>query len=521
MATKFRVLKAVAKYAREKHGLQIALNLSTDVLESKILDTNNPDILDYYIEQMYQGVYFTKDDIEGFHSSFLSHIDKFPRLSKLHSELFPKPADKVTVKTEKTKPVFYLGLSESLEQQFSSQGFIIASTGDVLTGEYAIKVLSLLWQDENYQWPMHYKQHGYLLPVTIDIRPDSERIYTTEKLSHKAYQELDPQIKIHLKKLNAIKNVSGEIIIPKLRSALELEKQGKDFSKETPLFSIDNIAYYQSFIDKPIYSTNPTTILSKNKGALIQNGFKSSIKQKLLKPLVGNDGLIHENILEITYPDFTVKPLPKASNYSNRRKTPRKTAVKSKISWSAKFIPTVEKLEIALQGIVRLPGRSDNLMEKPKDKLLVNPDGSINLVSDGKIVGKIGEIDIKKREGFWFPGIPAAWVEASLENASPLDRALSEILEGVSKRASKNIDRLTVDYAMEKEHKSHINGLSKRELLRMKQSARKYFLGHDNPDVLPLIVRRSVDKLNDPQSSKLQREIANRNLVSYYLQIKG
>jgi hypothetical protein len=523
MVTKYQVLKSICKYAGEKHGLKIALNLSTDVLEQKIVDTNNPDILDFYIVEMYQSVHFTKNECLVFweHPTIKPNRDKFPRLSALIAELFPPKADKVTVKTEKTKPVFYLGLSESLQQQFGSQGFIVASTGDCVTGEYAVKVLSLLWSDDSYSWPVHYKQHGYLLPITIDIRPDINRIYTTQKLAQDAYQDLNPRIKAELKKIDAIRNNGSEIIIPKLRSEIELEKQDKDFSSETPLFSIDGVSYYQSFIDKPIFSTNPLTLLTKNKGALISNGFKSSIKSKLLKPLVGNDGLIIENILEITYPDFTVsKPLTDASKFASRRKNPRKTTVKSKISWSTKFIPTVEKLEIALQGIVRLPGRSDNPMEKPKDKLLVNPDGSINLVSDGKIVGKIGHLNLKTREGYWLPGIPVNWVEATIENASPLDRALSEILEGVSKRASKNLDRLTVDYALENEHKSYINGLSKRELQRLKQSSRKYFLNHDNLDVMPINVRRSVDKLNDPTSTKLQREIANRNLMSYYLQIK-
>lgn len=516
MATKFQVLKSVAKYAGSVHGLKIALNLSTDILEQKILDTNNPDILDFYIAEMYDSVHFTAEEVKSFYESFTQYIHLFPRLSSLVGKLYPPKPDKVELPKPKTKPVYYLGLSESLKQQFSQQGFIIKSTGDTITGEYAVRVLSLLWEDDSIIWPTNYRQHGYLLPIKIDIRPDSERIYTTEKLDFSEYQKLDPSIKLELKNLKLVKNNSGVISIPKLRSNLELESQGKDFSSETPLFTLGNVAYYQSFIDKPIYTTNPVTIMSKNKGAIISNGFKSSVKQKLLKPLLGNDGLIVENLLDIEYPNFSVsKPLNSASKYATRRKGPRKTTVKSKISWGTKFIPTVESLEIALCGIVRLPNRDT------RDKLLITPMGEINLISDGKVVGKIGRFDFKARESYWLPGLPDTWVRSAIDKGSPLDRALFELLEGATKRTSKNIDRITIDYAIEGQHKGKINGLTKRELQRLKQNARKYFLNHDNPEVLPLEVRRAVDKLNDPASSKLQREIANRNLVSYYLTIKG
>jgi hypothetical protein len=145
-------------------------------------------------------------------------------------------------------------------------------------------------------------------------------------------------------------------------------------------------------------------------------------KYQLTKPVLGNGGVIWENIEDITFPDFKVEKLKSAAEYK-RGSSYRKNIIKTKISWGTKTPVPAEPPLQALSIKVWL-GITKN------DRLLILPNGEIWIYCEGKKYKHVGNFNFKNpNDSRWLPNIPVEWITSDPGVTPPLDRALIKLIE--------------------------------------------------------------------------------------------
>lgn len=533
--TRFSILKSVCSAYNESHdiSLKIKLNQSADSLLVCLIDRWDTKALDIALTRLFNAELLTDSEVKEYRSILAGHCPKFMTVTQPKSD--PKfgqayrqnrldyhsaqgniavgnqTGDIVKVEKNKSKvKTSIIALSPSLESQFSNVGYMLGNTGQLIKGEYACKVLSELWQDESIEWDTCYLTAGYLEPITINTKPQSERIYLTEYINK--WSDIEKELAIKLRP-HAV-NYNGGYKIPAVLPADQLDD--KDLSHETALFTLQDTEYYQRWVDKTTYQTHPTEL--KRAGKIERQGFKTNVKDPLLRPLLGNNGLIINNIESIEFARFELKRLGSAAKYAARRSTPRKQSVKTKISWGTRFIPVIENQQVALSGSISLPNRGNS-----KDKIVLMPDGKVILTANGVKESILGHFDPRDLSSCqWSKTLPKAWlVYTPSLGGNILDRALQVLLESKSKRINTIKSVISADNIVNSAkvgNMAYTGGYSERQYKRLKQRSRAWAMNLDNKSLVkfPPGLRTAITKLKAIDVSPVDKSQANRQLIYWY-----
>lgn len=342
---------AILKDLRSFFGVEVKLNVKTEDLKLALIDSfKDLEILDYVICQ-----YSPVDRFNSELAIIAKQLGLKLTLKKCLSRLMPKvdpapspvstqdqvksvkPGSKVNALPKKIGKVKDLS-AVSLQDQFAYIGFKDQNEDLVLT-DVAQIVLTTLWELDPVEYPdiapnVHVRQNGYYSPCVITVKPVTQQIET------------------------------GKI-----------DQDGNKI-----------------FRDMPVYRPNPRTVIEANK--VLRNSSRNGVADRKLDllPLISNDEVLIDNIVSVQW--FVTSPIETRPDQRKTASTLRKNTVKTKLSWSTRYVRTTLDPKVSYGIDVSLPVSMDTLdpdnCKKTKYRLVLENHGKVSLYHNGSLYMVIG-----------------------------------------------------------------------------------------------------------------------------------
>lgn len=480
-------LTTILKDLRSIFGLEVKLNAKTEDLKAALIDSfKDLKILDYVIAN-----YSPVDRFNSELALIAKQLGLKLTLKKCLSVLMPKidpapnpvstqdrikavkPGSKVNTLPKKIGKVKDLS-AVSLQDQFASVGFKDQNDELILT-DVAQIVLTTLWELDPVEYPDiapngHVRQNGYYSPAIITVKPVTQQI--------------------------------------------ETGKVDQDGNKV--------------YRDMPVYRVNHRTVIEANK--VLRNSSRNGVSDRkldLLPFIAGNEVLI-ENIVSVQW--FVTSPIEARPDQRKKASTLRKNSIKSKRSWSTRYVRTVLDPQVSYGCEVNLPLKTKTV----KYRLVLEAHGKVSLYQNGslyRVLGRwnshfdhaTGQLSV---DYFTGEDYPVEWIE-------PVALALDRLVKSQGKAARSNLSLTMLNNLCQDHRKQYGSRWSLAKYRDFKSKARKavYGLYYHNPDPknpnyrepnpkspLPFDVQRLCYALDNRQDlTEGERAEFNKALIGYAL----
>jgi hypothetical protein len=441
-------ITTILKDLKSLFGLEVKLNAKTEDLKLALIDSfKNLECLDYVIAN-----YSPVDRFNAELTLIAKQLGLKLTLKKCLSVLMPridptpspvstqdrvksvKPGSKVNALPRKIEKVKDLS-AVSLQDQFASIGFK-DQNGELVLTDVAQIILTTLWELDPVEYSGlapngHVRQNGYYSPALITVKPVTQQVE------------------------------SGK-----------LDQDGNKIYR-----------------DVPIYRVNHRTVIESNK--VLRNSSRNGVSDRKLDllPLIADNEVLIDNIESVQW--FVTSPKETRPDQRKTASTLRKNTVKTKLSWSTRYVRTVLDPSVSYGIEVSLPVSMDTLdpdnCRKVKYRLVLENHGKVSLYQDGMLSQVIGR---------WHSSFDHTTGELevnynlSKDNVrlkswlNPISEGLDRLVKSQGRAAKSNLSLTMLNNLCQDHRKQYGSKWSLAKYRSFKSKARKavYSLYYHNPD---------------------------------------